>query len=189
MATSRWLFPALVVLLVSSAWAQDVVSGPDRGAKVPGLPVFDATGPHAGKEVDYARERGGKPTVYVFIRADKWDRPMARFVKKLDEAVQEQGEDASVVAVWLTEDPDKTREYLPVAQQSLQLQATALTCFAGVPAAPAVGPRGWNVNADAHLTAVVAHKQKAARVFGYRSVNEADVPAVRNALRNALGER
>ena len=40
-----------------------------------GLKVFDATGPLKDKEVDYAAERKGKPTVYVFIQADKWDRP------------------------------------------------------------------------------------------------------------------
>jgi hypothetical protein len=180
----RWLLALCLLALPCLAWGQGVVSGPDKGKKVPALKVFDATGPNQGKEVDYAAERKDRPTVYVFVQADKWDRPMARFLRKLDEAVREV-EDASVVAVWLTDDPDKTKEYLPVAQQSLQLQATALACFTGDKA----GPEGWGMNADAHLTAVVANKGKVAAAFGFRSLNETDVPAVRDALKAARKEK
>src|SRR5262249_2906562 len=79
-------YPSTLLALSPAARAlgQEVVSGPDRGSKVPTLKVFDATGPAQGKDVDYATERKGKPTIYVFIQADKWDRPMARFLKELD---------------------------------------------------------------------------------------------------------
>jgi hypothetical protein len=184
MNSLRWLLGFPLLALPCLAWGQDVVSGPDKGKKVPALKVFDATGPNKGKEVDYAAERKDRPTVYVFVRADKWDRPMARFLRGLDEAVRPV-EDASVVAVWLTDDPDKAKEYLPVAQQSLQLQATALTCFTGGKA----GPEGWGVNADAHLTAVVTNKGKVGATFGFRSLNETDVPAVRDALKGVRQEK
>jgi hypothetical protein len=180
----RCLLALCLLALPCLAWGPGVVSGPDKGQKVPALKAFDATGPNKGKEVDYAAERKDRPTVYVFVQADKWDRPMARFLRKLDEAVREE-EDASVVAVWLTDDPDKTKAYLPVAQQSLQLQATALACFTGDKG----GPEGWGVNADAHLTAVVANKGKVAATFGFRSLNETDVPAVRDALKAARKEK
>ncbi len=160
---------------------QDVPSGPEKGKAVPALKVFDATGPHAGKEVDCAADRKDKPTVYLFVQADKWDRPMARFVRKLDEVVQKDGGGASVVAVWVGGDPDKTKEYLPIAQKSLQLQTTALTAFTGDKA----GPEGWNVNSEAHLTVVVASRGKAASVFGYRSINETEVASVHDALKKA----
>jgi hypothetical protein len=169
------------LLAASTSWAHDVTSGPEKGGVVPALPVFDATGPQKDKDVDYAAERGDKPTVYVFIQADQWDRPMARFLRDLDFFVQREGNDISVVGVWLTDDAAKTKEYLPRAQQSLQLQATALTCFTGEKA----GPKGWNTNADAHATVVVANRGKVAATFGYRSVNETDVPAVRDALKEA----
>jgi hypothetical protein len=169
--------PLLWVLLTTLAAGQDVSSGPKKGEAVPALKVFDVTGPHKDKDVDYTAERKDKLTVYAFVQADQWDRPMARFLRKLDEAVQEQ--DALVVAVWLTDDADKTKEYLPRAQQSLQLQATTLTCFTGDKA----GPKGWGVNADARLTVVVADKHKVAATFGYHSVNETDVPTVRDALK------
>jgi hypothetical protein len=172
------LFLLLAMSVVPCAWAQDVVSGPATGQKVPNMKVFDVTGSNQGKDVDYVTERKDRPTVYVFVQADKWDRPMARFLKKLDEAVQKEKKEAAVVAIWLTDDVDKTKEYLPKAQQSLQFQVTALTCFTGEKS----GPKDWGVNADAHLTVVVADKQKVAARFGYRSVNETDVPAVQEAL-------
>jgi hypothetical protein len=178
MNSLRWLLVLSTLALPGLAWGQDVTSGPEKGKKVPALKVFDATGPNKEKEVDYAAERKDRPTVYVFIRADKWDRPTSRFLRKLDEAVQKV-EGASVVAVWLTDNPDKTKEYLPVAQRSLQLQATALTCYTGDKA----GPDKWGINADAHLTAVVATKGKVGATFGFRSLNETDVPAVQDAVK------
>ncbi|OWK34551.1 hypothetical protein FRUB_10522 [Fimbriiglobus ruber] len=159
-----------------------MTSGPEKGKRVPALKVFDATGPHEGKEVDYAADRKDAPTVYVFVRADVWDRPMARFLKKLDEAVQKGGGDERVVAVWVGGDADKNKEYLPLAQKSLQFQATSLTVFAG----DKTGPEKWDVNSDAHLTAVVAAKGVVTAVFGYRSINETDVPAVHDALKKTL---
>src|SRR6266849_10653574 len=105
------------LFLTAPAWAQDVPSGPDQNKKVPPLKVFDATGANKDKEVDYAAERKEKPTIYIFIQADKWDRPMARFLRELDEALQKEDEDSSLVAVWLTDNPEKIKEYLPVAQR------------------------------------------------------------------------
>ena len=169
------LFPVL-------AQAQDMASGPEKGTKVPALKVFDATGAHQGKEADYAADRKDKPTVYLFLNAEKFDRPMNRFMKTLDSEVVKDFEGVYIVAVWLTGDADKTKELLPKVQQSVRYETTALTLFAG----NGEGPKGWNVNADAHLTAVVANKGKVAATFGYRSLNETDVPKVKEALGKAI---
>jgi hypothetical protein len=185
MPTIRHFLLLGALLWTCPAWAQDVVSGPDQGQKVPALQVFDATGPHKGKEVDYATERKNKPTVYVFIQADKWDRPMAKFLRNLETTLQKDAGDAFVVAVWLTDNVEKTKDYLPLAQQSLKFHVTALVCFPGDKA----GPKGWNVNADAHLTAVVANQGKVGATFGYQSVNETNVPDVYKALQKALKEK
>src|SRR5262249_53705753 len=140
---------------------------------------------HKDKELDYAAERKDRPTVYVFIQADRWDRPMNRFLKELETALAKDFTDAQAVAVWLTEDVDKTKAYLPVLQEAVKYETTALTCFPG----EKTGPKGWSVNPDAHLTAVVANKQKVAATFGYRSVNETNVPEVRDALQKAVKEK
>lgn len=162
--------------------AQDVTSGPDKDAKVPALKVFDATGAHKDKEVNYTAERKDKPTIYLLIRADKFDRPMNRFMKGLDDVVKKDSEDAYMVAVWLTDDVDKAKERLPAVQQSLQYENTALTIFTE----GKDGPKGWNANADAHLTVVLATKGKVVAAYGYQSVNETDVKSVREAFQKAL---
>jgi len=167
------------------ARGQDVTSGPDKGAKVPELKVFDATGAHKDKEADYAADRKDKPTVYLFVNAEKFDRPMNRFMKALDGAVKKDFEGAYVVAVWVGGDADKLKEFLPRVQQSVQYEATALTFYDGAKE----GPKGWNVNADAHLTAVVANKGKVTATFGYQSINDTDVPKVKEALEKAIKEK
>jgi hypothetical protein len=173
---------SVFLLLAPSSPAQDVATGPEKGTKVPALKVFDATGLHKDEEADYAADRAGKPTVYLFIDAGKFDRPMNRFMKTLDGIVARDFEGANVVAVWLTSDVDKTKALLPRVQQSVQYEATALTLFPGAKG----GPQGWAVNADAHLTAVVANKGKVTATFGYRSINETDVPRVKEALEKAI---
>jgi len=159
-------------------------AGPEIGKPVPSLKVVDVTGQTSPNEVDYSELRKELPTVYVFVQADKWDRPMARYLRVLDEAVANQDEAVYVVAVWLTENADKTRQYLPLAQQSLQLSRTALTCYV----ADKDGPKDWQLDLAASLTVAVAAKGKIADVREYRSVNETLVPEVREALQKALGK-
>lgn len=182
MLSLRSVWVLAILFLGSLARGQDIVSGPDKDKSVPALKVFDATGANKNKDIDYAAERKTKPTIYVFIDADKWDRPMARFLKELDKAMQKEGEDAYVVAVWLTDNVDKTKEYLPVAQQSVRFERTALTCHTGQKS----GPEKWNINADAHLTAVIAAKGKVKSTYGYRSINETDAAAVMDAFKKAV---
>ena len=169
------------VLLAASCLAlADVTSGPKEGEKAAALPVFAVSGDPKEKDVDYVATRKDKPTVYVFVNQEKWDRPMFRFVKKLDELLPEVNEAAAPVAVWLTEKPDDAKEYLP--KISSYFKGTPLTVFTG----EKVGPKDWGINQDAHVTAVVVNQGKVVASFGYQSVNETDADAVRDALKKAL---
>ena len=172
---------ALVTLMfVALPVRADVASGPPVGDKVASFKVFDATGLHKDKDVDYTAERKDQPTIYVFI--NQWNRPVARFLKTLDEAIKQDSDKAYLVAVWLTDQAEQTKEYLPKAQQSLKLESTALTVFQGEKR----GPDGWGLNDMAHVTVVVAAKAKVAATFGLVSVNETDVRPVRMAFKKAL---
>ena len=171
------LFVALA-LAPGATWAQ-VESGPRAGSKVEALKVVTATGDNAGKELDYAAERNEKPTVFVFVQADKWDRPLARFLKTLDRELIKSRKDTHVVAIWLTDDADKAKEYLLRAQESLKLEQTTFAVYPGEKG----GPAGWGINTDAHLTAIVAQDRKVTASLGFRSVNETDVPAVLKHLK------
>ncbi len=154
-----------------AAWADDVASGPEKGATVPALEVYDATGENKEKAVDCAKLRKDKPTVYLLLPADKFSRPIFRYTKALDEKAKSDFEDVYVVAVWLTDDEEKTKEYLP--KISTYYEGTALTSFKGKD-----GPKDWNINTDAHLTVVVANKGKVTARFAYNSVNDTEVPKV-----------
>lgn len=179
----RSLLYALVAVLGLTVCSQaDPPSGPAVGKKLSPLRVFAATGPQQGKELDYVAERGERLTVYVFIR--EWDRPVARFLKTLDSAVREESAQGTVVATWLTDDVEKTKSYLPLAQQSLKFEATPLAVFPG----DRNGPNDWDLNPGARVTVVVSRGATSRARFGFGSVNETDVPAIREAIRKALKE-
>jgi hypothetical protein len=171
------LFVCGLIYLPCTLKAQ-VESGPGAGSRVEPLKVAVVTGDDAGKEIDLTARRKEKPALFVFVQADKWDRPMARFLRTLDQELGKDRKDVSVVAVWLTDDVDKAREYLPRAQESLKLSQTTFTVYPG----DRNGPKGWGINADAHLTVVVAERGKVTASLGYGSVNETEVPAVLKKL-------
>src|SRR5262245_7155418 len=164
----------LTLVLIAFPIFADVASGPKEGEKAAELKVYAVTGESKEKDVNYTELRKDKPTVYVFVQADKWDRPMFRYVKTLDEKLGEAGQ---VVAVWLTEDADKSKDYLP--KISTYFKNAALTVFTGEKA----GPKDWGINIDANLTAVVVSGGKVAKSFGYQSLNETDADAVAEVLK------
>jgi hypothetical protein len=174
--TTRLLGVSLLGLLAAGLACADVASGPKAAEKVATLKVYAVTGEPKDREVDYAGLRKDKPTVFVFVSAKDFDRPMFRFLKKLDEDL---GDDGLLVAVWLTDDADQSKEYLPKIAQ--YFKGAALTVFGA-----AAGPKDWAINPDARLTAVVAHEGKVVKSFGYLSLNETDVPEVVQTLKKAI---
>lgn len=178
----RYLFALVALFGLVLGCQADVPSGPMVGKKLAALRVFAATGPQEGKELDYVADRGERLTVYVFIR--EWDRPVARFLKGLDSAVREESAQGLVVATWLTDDVEKTKGYLPFAQQSLKFQSTPLTVFPG----DRNGPNDWDLSPNARVTVVVARGATSRARYGFGSVNETNVPMVRAAIQKALKE-
>src|SRR5262249_45831752 len=146
------------------------------------LKVYDTTGENKEKSVDYAGLRKDKTTVYVFVHEGKFGRPMFRFMKLLDETINKELEGVYGAAVFPTDDEDKQKEYLP--KISRYFETTALTVFKGKD-----GPKGWDLNADAHLTVIIADKGKVAARFGYDSVNDTDVKGVMTELKKVAKEK
>lgn len=173
----------IIMVLCGVPFARaDVESGPKAGEKVAELKVFAIAGTIENKEVDYAKDRGEDLTVYLFVNAEKFSRPMNRFMKTLDGKLAGIDDKAYAVAVWLTGDTDKTKEFLPKVQQSVQYVHTALTVFPG----EVSGPKNWAINTDAHLTVVVVQAGKVVRSFAYETVNETDVKNIEETLKKAL---
>ena len=152
----------------------ELASGPGTDKKLDSLKVFVATGDLAGKEVEFIAERKEKPTVYVFVPAEKFSRPMARFLKTLDEKLNAERTDIDIIVVWLTDDVTKTKERLPRVQESLKLNRTAWCVYPG----EKTGPDTWGINPDADLTLVIADGPKSTVSRSYLSINETDAPKV-----------
>ncbi len=167
-------------LAAQRAWA-DVDSGPAPGEKLPPLKVLMVVGEQENKEFDVVKSREGKPTLYLFLRADRLTRPIARTMKTLDQEIDKSGGDTKLVAVWLTDEKEKTKEFLPRAQQSLKFDATSLALYPDL----STGPEGWGINSDADLTVVVANGNKIAARFGFVSPNERVAREVLAALKKA----
>jgi hypothetical protein len=167
------LFAVLVCGLLAARLHAAPDSGPSAGSKLAALKATAAYGDDAGKEIDLTEKRKDKPTVFVFVRADKWDRPMYRFLRTLDEIVKKERDDMRVIAVWVSDDPDKSKEYLQRAEATLKMMEQTTFAYVGKE-----GPKDWNINSDAHLTAVVVEKGKVGASLGFTSVNETDAKDV-----------
>ena len=176
---TQLLAASAVLLIASVAWA-DVESGPKVGDPVSPLKVFAVVGKLTDKEVDYAAERKDEPTIYLLVNAARFGRPAARFMKVLDEKLGDAPPNTYVVAVWVTDDVEKSKKYLPLAQSSIKFSNTALT-VCGSP----TGPDLWSVNADADVTVVVANRGKVVAKYGYVSVNDTLVAPVLEALKKS----
>lgn len=176
----------MTALTLALLLAPDIESGPKAGEKVPALKAFGLVGAVEGKETDYAADRKELPTVYLFVQNEHFTRPMARFMKTLDGKVTESAEKAAVVAVWVGAKDTfaKTKERLPVIQNSIKLEHTAYAAFDGDKS----GPDGWAINPDAHLTVVVVVKGKVTKSFPLVSVNDTDARPVLAELKTAAGK-
>ncbi len=174
----------IAVIGLSETVRGELDSGPTVGEAVPKLKVTMVTGDQAGQEVDATEVRGDKPTVYVFVPEDRFDRSIARYLKTLDEALGKEGKESAAVAIWYSDTPEKTREYLARVQMSLKFAQTSV----GVHPSLATPPDGWVLHQRAVVTAVVVRGKKVRAKFGYGSVNETVVPEVVEALKKALAE-
>lgn len=180
---ARLMLTLAAVVFAGGFAAADVESGPKAGEKVGELKVQVVSGASEGKEVDVAAERKDEPTVYLFVNADKFSRPVHRYIKGLNDKLAGVSDKAAAVAVWVTADADKSKEYLPKIKQ--YYGNTSLAVYGG----GANGPNGWGINESAHLTVVVAHMGKVVKSFAYESVNDKDVDSAEAELKKSVEKK
>jgi hypothetical protein len=158
----------------------DVESGPKADEKVGELKVAVVVGEKEGKDLDIAGDRKDAPTIYLFVNAEKFSRPMARFMKKVDEKIGDANEKAEAAVVIVGGDVTMWKDRLPKIQMSLKFAKTSMSVFDGSE------PKGWALNTDAHLTVVLVSKGKVVKSYGFDSVNETDEKAVMEAFTKAV---
>lgn len=167
----------LLLMAGSLVAAEGPDSGPPVAARPEPLPALVTVGAKPGETTDLVAERGARPTLYVLVRADRWDRSMARFVRSLDRALQDGGpglDEAELVLVWLTDDVAAARDYQPRGQMSLNLGRASWAVFVGSP----LGPNGWSLHPDAFLTVVGVRDGMVTGHGGFLSVGEDDLAPV-----------
>jgi hypothetical protein len=174
----RFTVAPVIFLLGFCVTLAQADSGPAEKSEVPALKVDAVAGLVTGETKDFAAERKAMPTIYVFVQADKFDRPIGRFLKVLDQELGKDRPDVQVIAVWLTDDVAKSKEYLPKAQMSIQLSQTVWSVYTG----DKTGPANWNIDVAVSVTAVVADGAKVVKSFDYVSVNDTVVPDVLKKL-------
>jgi hypothetical protein len=146
-------------------------AGPDLGKPVPALKVNQIVGSQAGKEVDGATGAKSEAVIYAFLRSDKWDRPVARVVRLLDEALVEHRKSdpkCSLFIVWIGKDGERAREYLPKVQQSIKLQCSTWNHFDG----EVYDVANWQLSGDGPLNIVIAKEGKCVWGRGYATIND-----------------
>lgn len=138
-------------------------------------------GDKQGETVELAQSRQNKPTIYVFIQNEFWDRPIARLLRELDTQVRQNVTDGSIVAVWLSNnESDRLKEHLPRVQQSIKLSMTTYAAWPGDP----FGPAEWAINRDDHITIITAKDGKILGRHAYKSTNEGDAPKILADFKN-----
>jgi len=173
--------------LLALTASADVESGPKSGGEATPFKTFvvvDAEAKELGKEAEIVKDRIKLPTLYVFVNADKFTRPAARFLKKLDEKADTIGDKSAVVVVWVHGDVAQAKDYLPKLQKSLSFTRTALTAFEG----DAAGPKDWALNTDAAVTAVIVVEGKIGKTFAYDSLNDTDAVKVLDVWKTSAGK-
>lgn len=169
---------------LNSAVLADKVSGPAVKETVPPLKVHFAVPDETGEVSDVVARRGNKPTIYFVVPTKRWSRPTARLLKTLDTKINAVHSEAKIVAVWLSDDIEEAREYLPRVQRSIKLKDTFWTVNDGA----ASGPKTWKIDLDAESTIVVANGGNVISAKGYDSENETLVDSLLAELKQSLTE-
>lgn len=178
------LIACVLLGLAMSLGSAASAAGPEVGKALEPLKVevLQAGGDYAVRDI--AADAKQMPVVYLLVVAKKWDRPVARFIKTLDDKLASYSATAQIQAVWLTADADASKEYLPRVAQSLKFQNVGLSVFSDE-----TGPKGWQPASDAQMAVVVANKGRVSATFSFASANETDVPQVGEAIKQALDEK
>jgi hypothetical protein len=171
----------LMLLIVLGAADEGTAVGPEVGKQVPSLKTVQIAGEQRGKEVNWKQESKDKPTIFIFIRSDKWDRPLARVLRLVDESVAQDRQNASpgaqVALIWVTKDVDKAKEYLPRVQQSIKLQASNWNVFEG----ELYDVEGWVLSGDSTINVIIAKENKIAWGRAFQNVSDSLARTIRAA--------
>lgn len=179
------IFCLSVCAVVSSSGSaradEEVFSGPQAGEKVTPFKVLGVLGEHAGKEVDYVKDAGGKPTVIIFVH--EVTRPAAALMRVLTSYGKSRAKDGlRTYVVWLDADRTRAEEFLKRAERSLNLPVPV-----GISLDGAEGPGAYGLNRKVSLTILVANDNKVSANFALVQPSLTDSPKIVEAVTRVAG--
>lgn len=176
------MFTLSLCLLMLQQKDEGLVAGPAVGATMPSLKIWQIVGEQREKQLDMQADVKSHPALLIFVQSDKWDRPVARILRQLDDAmveVRKTNAKARIEIVWISKDLDKAKEYLPKAAQSLKLQTSSWNCFPG----DIYDAAGWQLSGDGALNLVIIKDGKVSWGRAYAAAREEIVKSTMNAFK------
>ncbi|MFM7540101.1 MAG: hypothetical protein ACKO9Z_10625 [Planctomycetota bacterium] len=164
-----------IILMVALA----PVAEPGPGAGKP-CPALRAHMVKKDESADLLAGRMEAPSVVVLVRAEKFDRPLARVLRELDRESFRVNPDARVLMVFLASDRKMWRERLVLVDKSLQLDNTIL----GVTDEEKL-MSDWGASVDHAATVVVVSQGKVIKGFGFASGADGESAVVLKAIPKA----
>lgn len=187
------LIAAFPLLLATgqAARAQDadekkIFSGPQLGEKLPPLKVKGVYGDEAGKEFEYIKLAGGKPTVLIFMH--KLTRPSAAVTRAIlgFTGKKSPGKFFSAM-IYLPADLTQGEKQLKRAQHVFKPKKNERV---GISTDGREGPGAYGLNRNMTLTILVANKGKVAANFALVQPSvQADVLKVVKEVTKLTGEK
>ena len=174
------MFQALCSALVLVVVLGDLPSGPNPGDKLGEFKVLSFSGPNEGKEFEVLKATKDKPALIIFV--NQMTRPALRLLRPIDDYVGKEEKLASHV-VWLSEDKEKTEEFLKRAKNSLNLQMPISISLDGKD-----GPGAYGLNNQVAITILLAKDQKVVANFAFTDPNDTAAPKVLAAIAKLLGK-
>lgn len=173
-----------VILLLSLHSLDDVSIGPDKGKPLPPLSITLAVGDAKGEKKDLAKLLDKEAGVILFVSSDKWDRPVARFLREVDQHLSKEATTKNTPArkayiVWVTKDVKKATDYLPLVQQSIKLGPTQWAIFEG----EVYDAKDWVLSGDLPLQFLLTKDGKVTQGTGLKSVQEDTIKKIPEYLK------
>lgn len=172
MARNRFPSIAFAAVLLAAAGSaaradeqQKIFSGPQKGEKLPPLKVKGVYDREAGKQLDYVKLAGGKPTVLIFLH--KRTRPAAAVIRAVMRfcAGTKQPDNLFAAAVMLTDDATKTENWLKIPNVRKAVGGGGKNVHVGISPDGQEGPGAYGLNRNVTLTILVASKGKVTANF------------------------
>lgn len=174
---------ALLGFALVAVASQAASSGPAEGEAVPPLKatvIVNQKGSPAEvkPDTDIVKNRGKKPTVYVFLSEKQWTNiELAGFLKGINGGMRTSA-DGRAVLVFTTDNPRAAVDYLERRAWIFDLPHTTMAVHdkAGT-------LKKWNLSQRTAVTAVVAHDGKVTKTFAFAEPADADATAVLRSIK------